>query len=102
MNGAALDRAKLSVPFNLPTTHFCRVPLSCWLGCCLQAGEAGAAQVPKVAAAFLKFLEEASVFYRRLVMQLQSCYGSVGVKLELPTGVTSKGSNQICSASRLT
>eukprot|EP00775_Hariotina_reticulata_P004157 gene4157-4405_t len=54
-----------------------------------KAGEAGAAQVPKVAAAFIKFLEEASIFYRRLVMQLQSCYGSVGVKLELPAGVSS-------------
>lgn len=44
----------------------------------------GAAQLPKVAAAFLRFLEEASLFYRRLVMQLQAAYGNVGVKLELP------------------
>lgn len=50
----------------------------------LQAGEVGAAQLPKVAAAFVKFLEDAALFYRRLVMQLQAVYGDVGVKLDVP------------------
>jgi hypothetical protein len=49
----------------------------------LQAGDAGAAATPKVAAAFVRFLEDASLFYRRLVMQLQAAYGDVGVKLQL-------------------
>eukprot|EP00879_Flechtneria_rotunda_P012060 GHRR01012595.1.p1 GENE.GHRR01012595.1~~GHRR01012595.1.p1 ORF type:complete len:292 (+),score=102.41 GHRR01012595.1:287-1162(+) len=55
-----------------------------------RAGEAGAVQVPKVAAAFLRFLEEASAFYRQLVMQLQAVYGDVGVKLEVPEGAAAK------------
>ncbi|KAF6253423.1 hypothetical protein COO60DRAFT_1643170 [Scenedesmus sp. NREL 46B-D3] len=46
-----------------------------------KAGDAGAAAGPKVAAAFVRFLEDASLFYRRLVMQLQAAYGDVGVKL---------------------
>ncbi|WIA21699.1 hypothetical protein OEZ85_000866 [Tetradesmus obliquus] len=46
-----------------------------------KAGDAGASAGPKVAAAFMRFLEEASLFYRRLVMQLQAAYGDVGVKL---------------------
>jgi hypothetical protein len=50
---------------------------------CLQAGDAGAAATPKVAAAFVRFLEDASLFYRRLVMQLQAAYGDVGVKLQV-------------------
>jgi hypothetical protein len=50
---------------------------------CPQAGDAGAAATPKVAAAFVRFLEDASLFYRRLVMQLQAAYGDVGVKLQV-------------------
>jgi hypothetical protein len=56
----------------------------------LQAGEAGAEQLPKVGAAFSRFLEDASGFYRTLVMQLQGCYGDVGVKLDLPSGAAKR------------
>ena len=56
----------------------------------LQAGQAGAEQLPKVGGAFSRFLEEASGFYRGLVMQLQGTYGDVGVKLEMPSAAAKK------------
>lgn len=56
-----------------------------------QAGDVGREQLPKVATAFLKFLEDASLFYRRLIMRLQSVFGDVGVKVELPQGLAHGG-----------
>ncbi|WIA42128.1 hypothetical protein OEZ86_009400 [Tetradesmus obliquus] len=56
-----------------------------------KAGDAGASAGPKVAAAFMRFLEEASLFYRRLVMQLQAAYGDVGVKLAVDTAGAAGG-----------
>jgi len=55
-----------------------------------KAGQAGAEQLPKVGGAFSRFLEDASGFYRGLVMQLQGSYGDVGVKLEMPSGAAKK------------
>jgi hypothetical protein len=46
--------------------------LSCAVLCCVLQGGPGAATIlAKTAAAFLKFLDEAALFYKRLVMQLQ-------------------------------
>eukprot|EP00877_Chromochloris_zofingiensis_P010721 jgi/Chrzof1/5902/Cz16g20030.t1 len=56
-----------------------------------KAGDVGREQLPKVATAFLKFLEDASLFYRRLIMRLQSVFGDVGVKVELPQGLAHGG-----------
>lgn len=44
-----------------------------------------------MAAAFMRFLEEASLFYRRLVMQLQAAYGDVGVKLAVEAAGAAAG-----------
>jgi hypothetical protein len=55
----------------------------------LQANDA--ATLRKVAAAFVRFLEDSSLFYRRLVMQLQAAYGDVGVKLPVEASPAAGG-----------
>jgi hypothetical protein len=40
---------------------------------CAQGAPDAATIMAKTAAAFLKFLDEAALFYKRLVMQLQVC-----------------------------
>jgi hypothetical protein len=49
-----------------------------------QAGDGAREQLARLILAFLKFLDEASLFYRKLVTLLQGAYGDVGVRLELP------------------